>query len=197
MAASSARVLPSWREMFPELCQKPSPKAQLGNVPRATCGRGRGAGRQARLVPALLWGLQGRYKGSTAGRRRLSQFIVRPVGSLVEELDRIPLGWGAAAGISHGEKMPAQRAPCTWQLGQITSLFPPPMGEQGADPQHCGGVTAAPQSRQEENKPPQFSWFFPQRVHMPLPSASFHSSLGSAQLSRLQHRLFSLQLVLF
>lgn len=165
--------------------------------PEPHAGAGGGAGRQARLVPALLWGLQGRYKGSTAGRRRLSQFIVRPVGSPVEELDRIPLGWGAAAGISHGEKMPAQRAPCTWQLGQITSLFPPPMGEQGADPQHCGGVTAAPQSRQEENKPPQFSWFFPQRVHMPLPSASFHSSLGSAQLSRLQHRLFSLQLVLF
>lgn len=98
--------------------------------------------------------------------------------------------------ISQGEKMPAQRAPRVCQLCQITHLFPPPMGEQGADPHHCGGVTAAPQSRRRKRNPPSF-WFFPQRVHMPLPSASFRSSLGSAQLSRLQHALFSLQLVLF
>lgn len=42
VAASSARVLPGWREMFPELCQ--SPKAQLGKCPQSHMGGGRGKG---------------------------------------------------------------------------------------------------------------------------------------------------------
>lgn len=117
--------LPAWRGMLAELCQSPA-----GQCPQSRMQRGRVTG-QARPSAALgAAGTRGGQNSRTEGAQPAHCGLPRW------------RNWRNSAGMghsSHGEKMPAQQAHCIWQPSQITSLFPPPMGEQG-DPQHCGGV---------------------------------------------------------
>lgn len=118
----------------------------------------------------------------------------------MEECNGIPLGWGTAAGISHGEKMPTQQPPCFCQLCQKNSLFAPPMGKQRADPHHCGGLHELQQPHHHSSRKmsPPVSLVLPPKSARARAICKFSLQPWiNAALSCLQHGLFSLQLVLF
>lgn len=136
------------------------------------------------------WGCRNKRvseKSSTTGERKHSSLCNVNVPQM-EKRNHAPPGLGAAI-TSHRETMRSQWVPCSPELCQVASLFPPPIKQQRDDPRCCRHPHEL-QPGLQENKPPQVSPpFFPQRAHTLLPSASVCYSLCSVQPSHLSFRL--------
>lgn len=133
-------------------------KAQMGNVPRAAW---QGTGEQGD-GPGLSQRCSG---GCRDAKGRLS----RAEGAQPAHFATCGLpSWSNSTALRRDGAQQPRRCRHNGPLVFVSCakyLFPPPMGEQGADPHRCGGARAAPQSRQEEHKPPSPAASSPKGAH--------------------------------